>query len=449
MDRRTFLGSAAGAVASRQLSAQSTRPNVLLILADDLGYGDLGCYGQRDVETPNLDLLAAQGVRFTQGYSGSTVCAPSRCSLMTGKHSGHATIRGNGPERGPEPSEAMIPELFRKAGYRTALFGKWGLGGPLSGSAPWDRGFDRFFGYLSQTHAHNYYPESIWEDRQPIELRDNWFNQRKQWIPELMTRRAEQWLGDAQANQPFFAFFSSIIPHANNERGALTRNGQDVPHDGKYASKSWPLVEKNFAAGVSYLDEQVGRLIKVLERSGQLDNTLILFSSDNGPHQEGGHHPLFFRSSGPLRGIKRDLYEGGIRVPFLAKWPGVTRPGQVSREVVAFWDLLPTFADLLGQAKPKDVDGISLLPTLKGTGPLAERTLYWEFHEGGFANAVRRGKWKAVRTGVGRPLELYDLEQDLGETRNVAGDHPEVVQEMERELKAARTESKLFPVRGS
>lgn len=448
MNRRTFLQTAAAAPAL--LGQTAAKPNVIFILADDLGYGIPGCYGQKEIQTPNLDALAAGGMRFTQGYSGATVCAPSRCVLMTGKHTGHANVRGNGaPEQGPAKGETTLPQVFKAAGYETAIFGKWGLGAPDIQSSPLDLGFDHFLGYLTQTHAHNYYPEHLWEGRRETLLRDNWFNQRKIYTPDLFLDRAQSFVSKKR-NQPFFLYFPSLIPHTNNERGTLTGNGQDVPTDAPYSDKPWPQVERNFAAAVTRLDQHVGQIVRLLKETGQYENTLIFFTSDNGPHKEGGHSPAFFRDSGPLRGIKRDLYEGGVRVPFLAHWPARIRPGQVSDQVATFWDMIPTVADLTGVRRPANLDGISLLPALTGEGKIEDRgLLYWEFHEGGFKRSVRLGNWKGVKLAPSQPMELYDLAADLSETKNIAAAHPAVVEDLEKRMAAARTMNERWPGRTS
>jgi arylsulfatase A-like enzyme len=449
--RRSFLqtataaGTAMAATGSTLAMAQTPKPNVVLILADDMGYGIPGCYGQKEIATPNLDRLAAEGMRFTQAYSGATVCAPSRCVLMSGKHTGHANVRGNGtPELGPLPTEPTVAEIFKGAGYRTALVGKWGLGSPTIKSSPNDRGFDHFYGYLTQGHAHNHYTEVLFRNGDEKLLKDNWFDQRKQYAPDLLLEDARKWMSDKK-QQPFFLYFPSIIPHANNERGNLTGNGMDVPSDAPYSAKAWPQPERDFAASVTRLDEQVGDIVRTLKQNGQYENTLILFTSDNGPHREGGHNPAFFRDSGPLRGIKRDLYEGGIRVPFIAHWAGRIKPGQVSDQQAAFWDILPTCADLVGAKRPANLDGISLVPAMTGQGKMEGRgVLYWEFHERGYYRAIRRGDWKAIKKNDSA-LELYDLSKDIGETKNIASEQPAMVKELESVLNAARTPSTRWP----
>jgi len=447
MNRRQFLNMTTAAMIIPRIDLAAEKPNILFILADDLAYGDLGCYGQRQILTPNLDRLAADGMRFTQAYAGSTVCAPSRCSLMTGLHTGHATVRGNKkPEVGIRSSETTVAALLKQAGYETAIFGKWGLGGPATGSVPNTRGFDHFFGYLDQLHAHNYYPEHLWENQNEFFLTENWFDQRKQYAPDLFTRRALDFLERLRQN-PFFLYLTYTIPHADNELARLKGNGMEVPDSSAYANRGWPEVERDFAAMISRMDGDIGKILDQLKRSGQDRNTIIFFASDNGPHKEGGHDPDFFQSRGPLRGIKRDLYEGGIRVPFLARWPGRISAGVASDQVIAFWDFLPTAAELVGVQSPLGLDGASFLPTLMGKMQPAHTPLYWEFHEGRFAQAIRMGDWKGVRLNPGQPIELYNLKTDIGERNNIASQQPEVVQKIDSLMKSSRTDSVEFPIK--
>jgi len=449
MDRREFLKTtAAGAVSLAADAAEAAaRPNIIFILADDLGYGDLGCYGQQRIKTPNLDRLAAEGIRFTQAYSGATVCAPSRCCLMTGKHGGHATVRGNKrPEVGLRPDEATLPALLKKAGYRTALSGKWGLGGPSTRSMPNQRGFDEFFGYLDQLHAHNSYPEHLWQNEEEVFLTENWFNRRKKFAPDLFTEKALEFV-KRRENRPFFLYLAYTVPHADNELGAFQGNGIEVPGDEPYSNENWPQVERNFAALITRMDRDIGTLLAALGDGGIDRNTLIVFSSDNGPHREGGHDPDYFSSRGPLRGIKRDLYEGGIRMPFLTRWTGRIRGGQVSGQVLAFWDILPSLGELVGAAKPAGIDGISVLPALLGERRVEHPPLYWEFHERGFSQAVRFGDWKAVRNNPQKPIELYALETDIGEKNDVAAGNAPVAQKAAELMKSLRVDSPDFPIR--
>ncbi len=434
------------------------RPNILFILADDLGYGDLGCYGQEKIKTPNLDKLAAEGVRFTQVYAGSTVCAPSRCSLMTGLDTGHAYVRGNA-KLALRPGDVTVAEILEAAGYHTGLIGKWGLGNEHTTGVPWQKGFDEFVGYLDQTHAHDYYPDHLfrYDPRTKYEgqemLAENLGGKKALYSHDLFTTAALNFVrknkpGPANKFSPFFLYLAYTIPHANNEEGKRSGNGMQVPSDAPYSSESWPQVEKNKAAMITRLDTDVGRLMEMLKKQKLDDNTIVFFTSDNGPHREGGVDPAFFKSAGPLRGIKRDLYEGGIRVPMIARWPGHIKPGRVSDQVWAFWDFLPTAAALAQVQAPGKIDGLSMLPALLGQTQTNQHAfLYWEFHERGFQQAVRMGDWKAVRPQANEPLELYDLKTDLDERTNVAAQHTEVIAKIEDYLKTARTESDQWPIK--
>ena len=442
--RRAFLGSVAAGWAQQRAS----RPNIIVILADDLGYGDLGCFGQKRIQTPHIDKLAAGGTLFRSAYSGSTVCAPSRCVLMTGKHTGHSTVRGNhDPEVPIRRDEATIGTVLKAAGYRNAVFGKWGLGANQDDGTPLQRGYDEFLGYMNHWHAHQAFPDYIWDGRREQRLIENWFHQRKVFAPDLFADRTVEFLRKQSAAQPFFVYFASIIPHANNELGRFQPNGMEAPDQGIYAKEDWPDVEKNFAAAVTRLDGYVGRIVETLKAQGLDANTLIVFTSDNGSHKEGGHDPKFFGSAGPLRGNKRDMYEGGIRVPAIVRWPGRVKAGAVSDTPWAFWDLLPTFAEVAGAKAPAGLDGVSLV-RLWTTGQAPRRDyFYWEFHERGFHQAVRQGDWKLVRQGPRYALELFDVAKDIGETRDVAKDHPDVVARLEKLFVNGRTESKEFPAK--
>ena len=437
------------------------KPNIIFVLADDLGYGDLGCYGQKRIKTPNIDRMAAEGMRFTDHYAGSTVCAPSRCCLMTGLHTGHAYIRGNREVKPmgqwPLPAgTATLPRMLQDAGYTTALIGKWGLGGPGSTGTPNQQGFDYFFGYLCQRHAHNYYPEFLFRNDERVPLDNEVAGDRPdgagvatkkvQYSYDLM---AEEALSFVERNKegPFFLYLAITIPHANNEAGA---KGMEVPDYGIYAEKDWPEPQKGHAAMITRLDRDMGRLRRKLEDLGIDENTVVFFTSDNGPHREGGANPNFSDSNGPLRGIKRDLYEGGIRVPLIARWPGRIDAGAETDHISAFWDFMPTFADLAGTRPPVEGDGLSLAPTLLGRSEKQEKHpfLYWEYNARGTNQAVRMGRWKAVRFGATRKLELYDLKKDLGETTDVADHHPEVVAKIKDYLAGARTESEFWKFKG-
>lgn len=438
ISRRSLL-SAPAALWQRQQP-----PNVILVVADDLGYGDVGCYGQKRIQTPQLDRMAADGMRFTQAYAGSTVCAPSRCSLFTGLHTGHCRIRGNTDVQ-VKAEDLTIAEVMKSRGYETGLFGKWSLGGIGTSGHPNEKGFDYFYGYFSQLQAHQYYPEMLLRNRREVPLTGNWGTSRKQYAHDLITEEALGFIEKARG--PFFAHVAWTIPHTNNELGRDTQNGQEVPSDEPYSRESWPQVEKNFAAMITRMDRDLGRLRQLLEKKGVARNTLVLFTSDNGPHKEGGHDADFFDSNGPLRGTKRDLYDGGIRVPALAVWPERIRAGAVSDFPWAFWDVLPTCADAAGAAMPAKTDGQSIVPALLGREQKPHEFLYWEFHEKGFHQGVRYQDWKGIRYGPRMPLELYDLRTDLGETKNVASAHPEVVRRIEDYLANARTDTPDYPIR--
>ena len=444
-------------------------PNIIYILADDLGYGDLSCYGQTKFSTPNIDRLAAEGMRFTQHYSGSTVCAPSRSALMTGLHTGHTPVRGNKEIRpeGQYPladSVYTLAEMLEQAGYSTGAFGKWGLGYPGSEGDPNFQGFERFFGYNCQRYGHNYYPRHLWSDQDSIVLEANAGTARGTYAPSLIHERTLEFIEKHQ-DEPFFLFVPSIIPHAEllapkaymerfrgkfspeaSFKGTDSEAGEDF-RAGAYASQ--PEAHAAFAAMVTVLDEQVGEIVDKVKELGLADNTLIIFTSDNGPHQEAGADPDYFNSNGPLRGYKRDLYEGGIRVPMIARWPGRIAAGSETEHISAFWDVFPTLAQLVGQSVTEDRDGISFLPTLTGEGEQTQHEyLYWEFHERGGRLAARKGDWKAVQYEVlsqpDGPLELYDLATDVGEQNDVAAQHPEVVEEMKAVFRSARTPSPVF-----
>lgn len=432
-------------------------PNIILIVADDLGYGDLGCYGQKQIKTPHLDQLAAQGTRFTSFYAGSTVCAPSRCALMTGKHTGHATIRGNIAGATLTPEDVTVAQLLQGANYMTGIMGKWGLGDEGSTGLPGDKGFEEFVGYLNQSRAHDYFPP--YADRydtngglRRVEFGQNFNGARGYYFPDLFTKAGQNFIRIHRPDwfnkqRPYFLFLSYTLPHANNELGKKTGNGMEVPDDKPYSDETWPAPEKNKAAMITRLDRYVGEIVAKLKEQRQDTNTLILFTSDNGPHQEGGVDPAFFQSAGPLRGIKRDLYEGGIRVPLIAWWPGKIPADRVSHEAWAFWDLLPTLAEIGGARVPKNIDGISYAPTLLGNVQSNRHEyLYWEFHERDFKQALRMGDWKAVRPAAGAPLELYHLAKDIGETKNVAAENPDVLAQIEKLMKSARTDSALYPL---
>lgn len=443
VSRREFLAGLTASAAA-QTPARRTSPNVVFIIADDLGYGDLGCYGQKEIQTPNLDRMAAEGTRFTQAYAGCTVCAPSRCSLMTGLHTGHSRIRGNARnEELLRPGDFVVPELFKKAGYTTGIVGKWGLGGLGFPGYPTRKGWDTWFGYFSQLHAHNYFPEHLLDGEREFLARGNFGAVKKDYAPDLFLARALQFI-EKSKDQPFFLYFSNPIPHANNELGRDTGDGIEVPEDAPYSGKPWPKLERKFAATITRLDRDVGRIFEKLKSLGLDDNTLVIFTSDNGPHKEGGHDPNFFHSSGPLKGTKRDLTEGGIRIPFIARWPGKVPASAVSDHAFAFWDMLPTFAEICGVSTPTNIDGISMLQALLGKPAKVHDYFYWEFHEGGFSQAIRAGDWKYIDYR-GQKM-LYDLKTDVGETRDVKAANPDIVERLAKLMAGARSESPDFPV---
>lgn len=425
-------------------TAKPERPNIIFILADDLGWGDVGCYGQKKIQTPHLGRMAAEGIRFTSAYCGTSVCAPSRCALMTGLHMGHAPIRANQeivPEgQMPLPKGTItVAHLLRQAGYGTACIGKWGLGFPGSGSEPGKMGFDYFFGYNCQRHAHNYYPASLWRNDEHVLLPGNANGKRGQYSHDVLMEDALAWVRK-QGSEPFFLYVALTLPH-----GPRT-----VPEWGRYEKEPWPNSEKDLAAMITRMDAGVGQLLALLKELGIDDRTLVMFTSDNGPAEDNGEHKTeFFDSNGPWRGAKRQMYEGSLRVPAIARWPGRIQPATVSDQPWAFWDFLPTAAELAGANLPDSLktDGISFAPALFGR-PMPERTcFYWELHEGPINQAVRFGNYKAVRNAMNRPLELYDLQSDPGESRNLAADKPELLAKAESLIKAARVDSPDWPIK--
>ncbi len=437
-----------GAILAFAAQVYAAPPNIIYIMADDLGYGDLGCYGQKDIQTPHLDRMAAQGLRFTQCYAGSTVCAPSRSCLMTGQHTGHTWVRGN--KRVPlRPKDVTVAEVLQQAGYTTGIIGKWGLGEPDTTGIPNRQGFDVWFGYLNQRHAHNYYPDYLWRNEQKVPLEGNVVHmnvatKRTHYSHDLFAEEALTFL-DTHKDERFFLYLALTIPHANNEAGVF---GMEVPDDAPYSRKPWPEAQRNHAAMITRMDRDIGRLLERLRTLGIDRDTIVFFTSDNGPHAEGGGHPKFFNSSGPLRGYKRDLYEGGIRVPMIVRWPGTIEAGRVSDQPWAFWDFLPTASELAGAETPHDIDGISILPTLLDKGTQKQHDyFYWEFHEGGCRQAVRLDDYKAVRHNPDRAIELYDLSRDLGETTDIAAKHPEIIERAARIMTDAHTPSEHWPVK--
>jgi len=452
-NRREFIkGSGLGALA---LAAgcgrgESLKPNIIFILADDLGIGDLGCYGQTRIVTSNVDRLAQEGKRFSDCYAGSPVCAPSRSVLMTGQHTGHTRVRDNFArvggievtDNGPlqrriplAPEDVTVAQVLKGAGYATGITGKWGLSEPGSTGEPNAKGFDEWFGYLNQRRAHTYYPEYLWRNGEKEILDGNLDGAQGEYSHDLFTGFALDFIR-RHNQEPFFLFLPYTIPHY-----AL-----QVPDLGPYETEPWDDPDlKRYAAMVTRLDRDVGRIMALLRELGIDERTIVFFCSDNGGM--GSKEAKFFNSTGPFRGHKGLLYEGGLRIPMIARWPGRIEAGTLSGLPWMFADVLPTLAELAGAPVPANVDGVSVSPELLGRGSMdRDRFLYWEFHSPRFKQAVRWGKWKAVRQGTDQPLELYDLSADIGEQRDVAGQHPEIVARILDYLRSARSESENWPV---
>lgn len=434
-------------------------PNIVLILADDLGYAELGCYGQRVIQTPQLDRMAREGLRFTQFYAGATVCAPSRSVLMTGQHHGRTRVRGNSGANNPEAQalraeDITVAKLLQEAGYRTALFGKWGLGdvGPAETGLPRRQGFDEFFGYLNQRHAHNHFPDFLWENETRVPLPNRvvpvggdgagYATEAVVYADDLFAEKSLEFVKRNQS-RPFFLYWSLVTPHANNERARVLQDGAHVPDYGPYADRDWPQPDKGHAAMISRLDGHVGRLLAELQSLGMAENTLVIFTSDNGPHNESRHNLARFQPAQPFSGIKRSLTDGGIRVPCLAWWPGKITAGTTTDHVAYFGDFMATAAELAGVSVPADRQSLSFLPTLLGQSDQqpAHEYLYWEFHEGGFRQAaLYNGRWKGIRRGgPDAPIELFDQQHDVAEQINVADRHPEIAARISAYLQTARS----------
>lgn len=447
------------------VTAQTKKPNIIFIFADDLGYGELGCYGQQKIETPNLDALAAKGKKFVQFYSGTSVCAPSRASLMTGLHTGHTPIRGNkqfAPEgQTPLPaSTKTFANYLQQNGYATATFGKWGMGFNQNSGDPNKKGFDLFYGYNDQSLAHDFFPPYLWNNHNKVDLSIN-----KQYdsvySAALIHQQALQYI-NKQSNKPFFLYLSYTLPHGDvigphdslynyykqkfNEQPLTGAALKTRPHN------MWPepYPHAQFAAMVGRLDLYVGEIVKAIEAKGLAENTLIIFSSDNGPHRENGGDPEFFNSNGIYRGIKRDLYEGGMRVPFIAYWPNKIKPAVVQKPF-ALWDMYPTFLELAKIPVSEKIDGLSFVPTLLNKGKQKQHDyFYWEFHENNGRQAVLWGKWKGVRLNVNKdddaPVELYDLSIDPSEQNNLAANYPAVVERIKQLMKEAHVSNSDWPL---
>ncbi len=447
MQRRDFLLGSAGAL----LAAGKRPPNIIFFMADDLGIGDVGCYGQKYIRTPNIDRLANEGMRFTDAYAGCTVCAPSRSSLMTGLHTGHTPIRSNPGGCPLLPEEHTVADVLKKAGYRTGLFGKWGLGDIGSTGVPWKHGFDEFFGFLHQAHAHFQYPEFLYENERVYPLTGNANGGRKTFGNDVMHEKSLDFIR-RHKDRPFFLYASPTIPHFEPHvpedslaeyRGKVP-NG--APFQGNARLKKQPELGPAYAGMVSRVDQYVGRIMKLLQELDLERDTLIFFTSDNGGMFQFFEND-FFGNMGPLRGQKGDFYEGGVRVPMIARWPGKVKAGSTSNHAWAFWDFLPTAAEVAGVKSPAG-DGISVLPALLGKKQRTHEYLYWELPQydgktGSFPDvpvfqAMRRGKLKAIRPKGGKPIEVYDLAKDPGERVNLAVANPKLAAEFDGRLRAAR-----------
>jgi arylsulfatase A-like enzyme len=471
LDRRSFiktlsLGAGISVISGDRKFAElitqhkTNKPNIIFILADDLGYGDLGCYGQKKIKTPFIDKMADEGIRFTSAYSGSPVCAPSRNCLMTGQHTGHTTIRHNSSfvtkERIPlNPNDFTVAQLLKENGYTTGLIGKWGLGEPDSTGHPNKKGFDYFFGFLNQKHAHSHYPDYLWRNEEKIFLPENQNDRRKTYAHDLFAKESLEFIENNKSN-PFFLHLTFTIPHAellvpdDSLKEYLGEFTEDKPFIGNSAEgySAQPYPHAAYAAMITRMDRDIGKLFKKLKETGIDDNTIVFLSSDNGPSSAGGIDPEFFNSNGSLRGEKYNLYEGGIRIPMIVRYPYKIKSAAVSDEPIMFCDFLPTVAELINTSAPPHVDGISVLPSLRGKSLHNHRYLYWEIKNGKkeFNQAVRMGKWKAVRINPDKVIELYDLSTDISEKNDVSGKNRPVVEEIEKYLSEAHHESKHWPM---
>lgn len=460
-----FAGALLGLFAGAAFGAES-KPNIILILADDLGYGELGSYGQKLIKTPVLDRMATEGMRFTQFYAGNTVCAPSRSVLLTGLHTGHTRVRGNaGPQNTAAQTlmsgDVTFARVLQQAGYRTGLIGKWGLGLVDEPGEPRKQGFDSYFGFLSQTQAHNHFPDHLWRDGVKVPLPNDlvhlgavegtgYATKRLAYAGDLFAAEAHKFIAE-NAARPFLLYLSVIVPHANNERAKALGDGNEVPDFGPYADRPWTDTHKAHAAMITRLDAQIGELLADLKRRGLDENTLVLFASDNGPHEEAGpgYDPKFFDVCGPLTGMKRALTEGGIRIPFIARWPGQIKPGTVSNHVGYFGDMMATLAEIGGGKVPASLDSISLAPTLLDRGPQPKHDfLYWEFYEEGVSQAVLlEGHWKGLRLKTASaPLQLFDLDHDLAEQHDIAAKHPDVVARIADLMRTAHIDNAYWKI---
>jgi arylsulfatase A-like enzyme len=426
-------------------------PSIVLVLADDLGWGDLGCYGQKKIRTPNLDRLAAEGMRFTQFYAGAATGTASRCALLTGRHTGRATLRSNAAGA-LGAGDITIAEVLRGASYRTGAFGRWALGAEGTTGEPTRKGFEEWAGFIDTRNTLDYFPPLLWRNTAQVALSRNQLGQQGDYAPDVFTTAATNYIRiyqPARHNQmtPFFLYFATPLPHANPALALKTGNGMQVPSDAPYSAEPWAKAERDKAAMITRLDADVGKLLATLKHHRLDTSTLVLFTSDNGPHSEGGTDAKFFNSAGGLRGGKGALHEGGIRVPFIARWTGTIKPGSVCAEPWAAWDLLATACDVIGTKPPAEADGISFLPALLGKAQTNRHDhFYWEQHEGAQAQAVRAGPWKAIRPAPDGPVELYQLVDDLAEKDDVAAKHPEVVARLERLMKQSHTDDARWPL---
>ncbi|MCH2331296.1 MAG: arylsulfatase, partial [Roseibacillus sp.] len=419
------------------------KPNIIWIMCDDLGYGDLGTFGQKTIATPRLDKMAREGMRFTDFYAGCTVCRPSRLSLWTGKHMGHTPISSNANYHF-KPEDVTVAELLKTAGYRTGGVGKWAMGGVGTGGFPLKHGFDFWMGYLDQGQAHNYYPSHLWLNENKFPLAGNVISnhpgsrgrvasEKVTWSHPVMTEQALSFVRGCK-DQPFLLHVHWTIPHANNEGGRVYGDGMEVPDYGPYEKRDWKNTSKAQAAMVTWMDRDVGRLLDLLRELKIDHRTLVVFTSDNGTHSEGGHKHEVFDANGPLRGFKRDLYEGGNRVPTIAWWPGVVEAGTTCSEPLAFWDFLPTACQLAGAVVGSSIDGISFVDALRGKEQRSHEYLYWKY---GRKEAVRSGQWKLVQNNPGGQPELYNLQSDPGEQRDLAASEEKLVRKLQGYLAAA------------
>lgn len=450
-----FLASCTGT--TKQMN--ESKPNIIYIMADDLGYSDLGCYGQKKIITPNIDKLAANGIRFTQHYSGSTVCAPSRCALLTGLHTGHCEVRGNIKidERGDQPLTkncVTVAEKLKSAGYSTAIIGKWGLGGPKSSGHPNKQGFEYFFGILAHRIAHRQYPESLWRNNTEVKYPGNNLYNGDNYANDVFTEDAIAYINQKdKSSGPFFLYLAFSIPHIDLAVPDENLNGysgkfEETPFEHKYW-KSTDQPRATYAAMVTQLDNYVGSVMKAIENNGLKENTIIIFTSDNGPEVMGGIDPDFFDSNGIYRGYKRDLYEGGVRVPFIVSWPAMVKAGTVSNHISTFWDFMPTACALACIDTGDGLDGISFLPELLGKPQKKHETIYFEFFERGGRQSILKDSWKCVKLNVLKPedtiVELYNLANDPEEKNNIASQHPGKVEELLTLMESSRTSHQLYP----